>query len=145
MAQTDTSQTIEHLKRFLIIRLLAVMVFIFACEAIINLIVTRIMFPVFNTLFGTEPIFTNQSAGENIILLLRMAGYLLLTGINILLPNGLAGIFFLYFSRFVEKQQSSYRNVRNGTDVDICSVVCFYLPLSASVYGRHFILQQVLW
>ena len=93
MAQTDTSQTIEHLKRFLIIRLLAVMVFIFACEAIINLIVTRIMFPVFNTLFGTEPIFTNQSAGENIILLLRMAGYLLLTGINILLPNGLAGIF----------------------------------------------------
>ena len=68
MAQTDTSQTIEHLKRFLIIRLLAVMVFIFACEAIINLIVTRIMFPVFNTLFGTEPIFTNQSAGENIIL-----------------------------------------------------------------------------
>ena len=44
MAQTDTSQTIEHLKRFLIIRLLAVMVFIFACEAIINLIVTRIMF-----------------------------------------------------------------------------------------------------
>ena len=76
MAQTDTSQTIEHLKRFLIIRLLAVMVFIFACEAIINLIVTRIMFPVFNTLFGTESIFTNQSAGENIILLLRMAGYL---------------------------------------------------------------------
>ena len=68
MAQTDTSQTIEHLKRFLIIRLLAVMVFIFAREAIINLIVTRIMFPVFNTLFGTEPIFTNQSAGENIIL-----------------------------------------------------------------------------
>lgn len=93
MAQTDTSQTIEHLKRFLIIRLLAVMVFIFACEAIINLIVTRIMFPVFNTLFGTEPIFTNQSAGENIILLLRMAGYLLLAGINILLPNGLTGIF----------------------------------------------------
>lgn len=64
MTQTDTSQTIEHLKRFLIIRLLAVMVFIFACEAIINLIVIRIMFPVFNTLFGTELIFTNQSAGK---------------------------------------------------------------------------------
>ena len=42
----------------------------------------------------------------------------------------------------MEKQQSSYRNVRNGTDVDIRSVVCFYLPLSASVYGRHFILQR---
>ena len=38
MAQTDTSQTIEHLKRFLIIRLLAVMVFIFACEAIIRML-----------------------------------------------------------------------------------------------------------
>lgn len=93
MAQTDTPQTIEHLKRFLIIRLLAVMIFIFACEGIINLIVTRIMFPVFNILFGTETIFTNQSSGENIILLLRMAGYLLLTGINVILPRSLSGIF----------------------------------------------------
>lgn len=142
MAQTDTSQTIEHLKRFLIIRLLAVMVFIFACEAIINLIVTRIMFPVFNTLFGTESIFTNQSAGENIILLLRMAGYLLLTGINILLPKGLAGIFSYISAGLWKNSNLSHRNVRDGTDVDICSVVCFYLPLFASVYGRYFILQR---
>ena len=123
MAQTDTSQTIEHLKRFLIIRLLAVMVFIFACEAIINLIVTRIMFPVFNTLFGTEPIFTNQSAGENIILLLRMAGYLLLTGINILLPNGLAGIFS-YISAGLWKNSNLLTGM-SGTEQMLIFVVLF--------------------
>ena len=123
MAQTDTSQTIEHLKRFLIIRLLAVMVFIFACEAIINLIVTRIMFPVFNTLFGTESIFTNQSAGENIILLLRMAGYLLLTGINILLPKGLAGIFS-YISAGLWKN-SNFLAEMSGTEQMLIFVVLF--------------------
>ncbi len=123
MAQTDTSQTIEHLKRFLIIRLLAVMVFIFACEAIINLIVTRIMFPVFNTLFGTEPIFTNQSAGENIILLLRMAGYLLLTGINILLPNGLAGIFS-YIAAGLWKNSNLLTGM-SGTEQMLIFVVLF--------------------
>ena len=123
MAQTDTSQTIEHLKRFLIIRLLAVMVFIFACEAIINLIVTRIMFPVFNTLFRTEPIFTNQSAGENIILLLRMAGYLLLTGINILLPNGLAGIFS-YISAGLWKNSNLLTGM-SGTEQMLIFVVLF--------------------
>lgn len=123
MAQTDTSQTIEHLKRFLIIRLLAVMVFIFACEAIINLIVTRIMFPVFNTLFGTELISTNQSAGENIILLLRMAGYLLLTGINVLLPNGPVGIFS-YISAGLWKNSNLLTGI-SGTEQMLIVVVLF--------------------
>ena len=123
MTQTDTSQTIEHLKRFLIIRLLAVMVFIFACEAIINLIVIRIMFPVFNTLFGTELIFTNQSAGESIILLLRMASYLLLTGINILLPNGLAGIFS-YISAGLWKNSNLLTGM-SGTEQMLIFVVLF--------------------
>lgn len=93
MVQTDTPHKIEYLKRFLVIRLVVVMTLIFACEGIINLIVTRIMFPVFNMLFGTETIFANRSSVENIILLLRMAGYVLLTGINVILPRSLSGIF----------------------------------------------------
>lgn len=93
MAQIETPQKIEHLKRFLILRLLVVMLCIFASEGIINLIVTKILFPIFNILFGTETIFVNQSSGGNIILLLRMAGYLALTGINVIFPRRVSGLF----------------------------------------------------
>ena len=111
MAQ-QMSQTIEHLKRFLIIRLLAVMVFYLACEAIINLIVTRIMFPVFNNNIWDRATFNNQSAGKILSYCYEWPSYLLLTELIYYFQMVWLNIF-LYFSRFVEKQQSFTEPERN--------------------------------
>ena len=53
MTQTEMPQKIEHLKRFLITRLLGVMIFIFISESIINLIANQVVFPILNSAIKT--------------------------------------------------------------------------------------------
>ena len=93
MTQTEMPQKIEHLKRFLITRLLGVMIFIFISESIINLIANQVVFPILNSAIKTELFLAGKSSGDTLFLLLRVVALLILSGIDRLLPGVLSGIF----------------------------------------------------
>ena len=97
MTQAEMPQKIEHLKRFLIIRLLLVMLFILVSESLINLLSGEVLFPVLNQFFRTELFLEDQSLGTNVFLLVRLVAYLILTGADRMFAGPASG-FFRYLS-----------------------------------------------
>ena len=95
MAQTEMPQKIEHLKRFLIIRLLLVMLFILISESLINLLAGQIVFPVLNTFFREELFLEQQSPGANVWLLVRLVAFFILKEMGMVLPGSIS-VFFSY-------------------------------------------------
>lgn len=96
MEQPEMPQKIEHLKLFLIIRLLFVMFFILVSESFINLITGKIVFPMLSTYFRADLFLENRSMGGNILLLIRIVGYAILTGIDKLFPGPASGVISFF-------------------------------------------------
>ena len=97
MTQTETPQKIEHLKRFLIVRLLLVMFFILVCESLINLFAGQFIFPALNTLFRTELFLEEPSVGAAAFLLVSFMAYRVVNGLEGMFPAPASG-FFSYLS-----------------------------------------------
>lgn len=126
MAQTETPQNIEHLKRFLIIRLLLVMLFILVSESLINLVTGKFIFPALNTFFRTELFLEEQSAGTTVFLLIRLMGYSIVKGLEGMLPAPASG-FFTYLSTNVWKNSEVFQKISGPQQVLIVFVLLIFL------------------
>ena len=93
MAQTETPHNIEHLKRFLIMRLLLVMLFILVSEGLINLVAEKFLFPALNVFFRMELFMEEQSVGETAFLLVPFLTYSIMKGLEGMLPAPASGLF----------------------------------------------------
>lgn len=137
MAQTEMPQKIEHLKRFLITRLLLVMLFILISESLINLLTGQIVFPMLNTFFRKELFLEQQSPGANAWLLSRLAAFFILKEMGMILPGSASG-FFSYLSDSVWKNSELFREISGPQQILILLVLlvflCIYLiPYLAGV------------
>ena len=142
MTQTEMPQKIEHLKRFLIIRLLLVMIFILVSESLINLFAGQIAFPALNNFFRAELFLEKQSSGTNVFLLVRLAIIFILEEIEGILPGSVSEIFS-YFSISVWKNSELFgKNLRYSANIDVLCSICISLYLFTSLYCRCVILQQ---
>lgn len=123
MTQTEMPQKIEHLKRFLIIRLLLVMIFILVSESLINLFAGQIAFPALNNFFRAELFLEKQSSGTNVFLLVRLAIIFILEEIEGILPGSVSEIFS-YFSISVWKNSELFGKI-SGTQQILMFFVLF--------------------
>lgn len=130
MAQPEMPQKIEHLKRFLIIRLLIVMFFILVSESIINVIAGKIVFPMLSTYFRADLFLENQSMGANVFLLIRLFIYMILTGIDKILPGPASGVIS-FFSAGTWKNGELFGQISGVQQILILLVLfvflCIYL------------------
>ena len=126
MAQTEMPQKIEHLKRFLITRLLLVMLFILISESLINLLTGQIVFPMLNTFFRKELFLEQQSPGANAWLLSRLAAFFILKEMGMILPGSASG-FFSYLSDSVWKNSELFREISGPQQILILLVLLIFL------------------
>ena len=133
MAQTETPQNIEHLKRFLIIRLLLVMLFILVSESLINLVAGKFLFPVMNTFFRTELFLEEQSAGATVFLLIRIMAYSIVKGLEGMLPAPASG-FFAYLSANVWKNSEVFQKISGPQQILIVFVLLIFLCIYLMPY-----------
>ena len=131
MTQTEMPQKIEHLKRFLIIRLLLVMAFILVSESLINLFAGQIVFPALNTFFRAELFLEKQSLGTNVFLIVRLVIHFILEEIDGILPGS-----FPFLSRSIWKN-SGFLGKISGTQQILMFVVLF---LFLCIYSLPYIL-----
>lgn len=131
MTQTEMPQKIEHLKRFLITRLLLVMAFILVSESLINLFVGQIAFPALNTFFRAELFLEKQSSGTNVFLLVRLVLNFILEEIDGILPGS-----FPLLSRSIWKNSGLLGKI-SGTQQILVLVVLF---LFLCIYSLPYIL-----
>ena len=133
MAQTETPQNIEHLKRFLIIRLLLVMLFILVSESLINLAAGKFIFPALNTFFRTELFLEEQSAGATVFLLIRIMAYSIVKGLEGMLPAPASG-FFAYLSANVWKNSEVFQKISGPQQILIVFVLLIFLCIYLMPY-----------
>lgn len=133
MAQTETPQNIEHLKRFLIIRLLLVMLFILVSESLINLVAGRVLFPALNTFFRTELFLEEQSAGTTVFLLIRLMTYSIVKGLEGMLPAPASGLF-AYLSTNVWKNRELLQGISGPQQILILFVLLIFLCMYLMPY-----------
>lgn len=130
MTQANMPQKIEHLKRFLIIRLLLVMLFIIVSESLINLVVGQMVFPVLNTFFRAELFLENQSFESNVFLLVRLVIYFILKEIEGILPGAVSD-FFSYLFTSVWRKGEFLREISGTQQILMLFVllvfICIYL------------------
>lgn len=126
MAQTEMPQKIEHLKRFLIIRLLLVMLFILISESLINLLAGQIVFPVLNTFFREELFLEQQSPGANVWLLVRLVAFFILKEMGMVLPGSISA-FFSYLSESIWKNNELFREITGPQQILILLVLLVFL------------------
>ena len=126
MAQTEMPQKIEHLKRFLIIRLLLVMLFILISESLINLLAGQIVFPMLNTFFREELFLEQQSPGANVWLLVRLVAFFILKEMGMVLPGSIS-VFFSYLSESIWKNNELFREITGPQQILILLVLLVFL------------------
>ena len=126
MAQTEMPQKIEHLKRFLIIRLLLVMLFILISESLINLLAGQIVFPMLNTFFREELFLEQQSPGANVWLLVRLDAFFILKEMGMVLPGSIS-VFFSYLSESIWKNNELFREISGPQHILILLVLLVFL------------------
>lgn len=137
MAQTETPQKIEHLKRFLIVRLLLVMLFILVSESLINLVAGQFIFPALNTFFRTELFSEEQSVGAAAFLLVSFMAYRMVNGLEGIFPAPASG-FLSYLLANAWKNSEIFKGISGPRQILIVFVLlillCVYLmPYIAGV------------
>lgn len=133
MAQSKMPQKIEHLKRFLIKRLLLVMLFILASESMINLIAGQVIFPVLNTFFSEELFLEKQSLGANVLLLVRLVASAILKEIGTVLPSPASG-FLSYLSTSIWQYSEFVREISGSQQMLILIILFVFLFVYLSPY-----------
>ena len=134
MTQTETPQKIEHLKRFLIVRLLLVMFFILVCESLINLFAGQFIFPALNTLFRTELFLEEPSVGAAAFLLVSFMAYRVVNGLEGMFPAPASG-FFSYLSENAWKNREIFKGISGPRQI----LIAFILLLLLFVYLMPYI------
>lgn len=133
MLQTETPQNIEHLKRFLIIRLLLVMLFILISESLINLVAGKFIFPTLNIFFRTELFLEEQSVGTAVFFLLRLMAHSIVKGLEGMLPAPASG-FFTYLSTNVSKNSEVFQKISGPHQILIVFVLLIFLCIYLMPY-----------
>ncbi|MGN0354260.1 MAG: sensor histidine kinase [Muricoprocola sp.] len=129
MTQTEMPQKIEHLKRFLITRLLLVMAFILVSESLINLFVGQIAFPALNTFFRAELFLEKQSSGTNVFLLVRLVINFILEEIEGILP-----VSFPSLSRSIWKNSGLLGKISSMQQILMLVVLFLFLCIYSLPY-----------
>lgn len=126
MAQTEIPYNIEHLKRFLIIRLLLVMLFILVSESLINLVAEKFLFPMLNAFFRTELFMEEQSVGATAFLLVPFLTYSIVKGFEGMLPAPASGLF-TYLSTNAWKNSEIFQKIPGPQQILVVFVLLIFL------------------
>ena len=114
MEQKDMPKELEHLKRFLILRLMKVMIFVLISEGIINLLFGQFALPLINEYFGTELNWGKQAFDMNLLTLLRLALYTILTGLCQGLPFGASNAISVFLNKYLLSDMPYFSSLSGG-------------------------------
>lgn len=133
MAQTETPQNIEHLKRFLILRLLLVILFILVSEGLIDLVAEKFLFPALNAFFRMDLFMEEQSVGETAFLLVPFLTYSIMKGLEGMLPAPVSGLF-TYLSTNVWKNSEIFQKIPGPQQILVVFVLLIFLCIYLMPY-----------
>lgn len=140
----ETDKPTEHLNRYFILRLIAMMVLVLFTEIIVNMAVSKGLIPMINTYINTEIFPTGISSSERILMLLSVLWLVLLRFFDLTLGTLLPKSILLVFGNVAEKYVSfgmAEMDARNLLLIFVTVagvLLCYLLPclIGIFIYSR---------
>lgn len=110
-APPEVRGKIEHLKRFLLLRLVWVMLFILVSESVINVLFGHFALPTINQFLGVDMNWSGQDVNTNMLMLLRLGLYVILSGFSRGLPFGASRTFPYLLDKFMLGDMKYLNNI----------------------------------
>ena len=140
----ETDKPTEHLNRYFILRLIAMMVLVLFTEIIVNMAVSKGLIPMINTYINTEIFPTGISSSERILMLLSVLWLVLLRFFDLTLGTLLPKSILLVFGNVAEKYVSFGMEEMDARNLLLIFVtvagvlLCYLLPclIGIFIYSR---------
>ncbi|MCF0146707.1 MAG: HAMP domain-containing histidine kinase [Eubacterium sp.] len=149
LTQSDMPRHIENLKRFLIFRLMLVLALVLLVESLVNVLFGQFALPSINSYFGLDLRWDMQPFDNNLVDLLRVALYIILTGLSKGMPFGLSRTIPYLLDKYMMADMQYMSNIHGFRRVLLVMlifvVVCSYLVpyLVAVLYYSGVVVQKM--
>lgn len=141
---SETEKPTEHLNRYFILRLIAIMVLVLFIEIVVNVAVSKWLLPMINTYINTEIFPTGISSSERILMLLSVLWMMLLRFFDLTLGTLLPKSILMVFGNVAEKYVSFGVEEMDARNLLLIFVtvtgvlLCYLLPclIGIFIYSR---------